>query len=113
MTYESRGESTTPVPRFFASSSTSSSGIESYGATIIATPSSTARRWAAVRLPTTTMSLSPIVWPMLSTSTVTAHRRPLRRRVGGTSISPPSTSTIRSAEAGRSAKLDGSPLSLM
>jgi hypothetical protein len=101
------------VPAAFAIASTSSSGWESYGDTTSATPISTARRCASARLPTTTMSFGPIVLPIVATSTVTAHSRPLRRRVGGTTIVPPSTSTIRSADAGRSAKLDGSLDSLM
>ena len=46
---------------------------------------------------------------MLSTSTVTAHSRPFSVRSGRTTSSPPSTSTIRSTDTGRSAKLDGSP----
>ena len=72
-------------------------------------PISIARRWASARAPISTMSLGPIVAPMLLTSTVTAQRRPFSVRSGRTTSSPPSTSTIRSTDTGRSAKLDGSP----
>ncbi len=102
-----------PVPPPRARSITSGSGRELYVVTRRATPISTARRCASARSPITTMSLGPIVPPMLAASTVTAHSRPFRRRSGRRSISPSRTLTMRSAETGRSAKLEGSPDSLM
>ncbi len=103
-----------PVPLVFASAITSSSGMESYGVTTRATPSSTARRCASVRLPTTTMSFSPIVLPIVSA--VDRHRPEAAVEAAGRRHDHPAARappTISSTDAGRSAKLEGSPDSLM
>ena len=73
-----------------------------------ATPSSTARRWASGRSPTTTTSPSPISPGSDSTAMASTHTRPAISRSSPATSLPSVTSTIASTEAAASDRLVGS-----
>src|SRR5215212_4383828 len=107
VTYESRGESSTAVPRFLAIFRTSSSGRTPLETTSTPAPSSMALLWPLGRSPITTMSPGSMDFPMESTLMEMTHNWPEDSwSASPTSSSPSSTSTIAPTETGLSAKVE-------
>ena len=93
------------MPRSPASASTSSDGTVPLLVTSSATPSSTARRWASGRSPTTTTSPSPISPGSDSTAIARTQTRPAMSRSSPATSRPSVTSTMSRSEAAASARL--------